>query len=107
MQHKAFSQDEEIRAFRAVSRRIGGIATFLGCARNFSEGREVSAIDFDAYRPTALVELQKLRSEAIERFGLIDARIVHRLGAVPAGDDIVSSPPAPNIAPRCWKHAAG
>ena len=37
----------------------------------------------------ALAELQKLRAEAIERFGLIDARIVHRLGTVHAGDNIV------------------
>jgi molybdopterin synthase catalytic subunit len=89
LQHEAFSQDEEIRALRAVSRRIGGIATFLGCARDFSEGRAVRAIDFDAYRPMALSELQKLRIEAIERFGLIDARLVHRLGTVDAGEDIV------------------
>jgi molybdopterin synthase catalytic subunit len=89
LQREAFSQDEEIRALRAVSQRIGGIATFLGVARDFSEGREVRAIDFDAYRPMALTELQKLRVEAIERFGLIDARIVHRLGTVRAGDDIV------------------
>lgn len=89
LQLEAFSQDEEIRALRAVSRRIGGIATFLGCARDFSEGREVRAIDFDAYRPMALAELQKLRNDAIERFGLIDARVIHRLGSVRAGDDIV------------------
>ena len=84
-----FSQDEEIRALRASSTRMGGIATFLGCARDFSEGREVCEIGFDAYRLMALAELQKLRAEAIERFGLIDARIVHRLGTVHAGDNIV------------------
>jgi molybdopterin synthase catalytic subunit len=89
LQEEAFSQDEEIRALRAVSRRIGGIATFLGCARDFSEGREVASIEFDAYRPMALAELGKLRLDAIERFGLIEARIVHRLGTVRAGDDIV------------------
>ena len=37
----------------------------------------------------ALPEMQKLRSEAIARFGLIEARIVHRLGVVHAGDAIV------------------
>ena len=89
LQDEAFSQDEEIRALRAASRRIGGIATFLGCARDFSEDREVRAIDFDAYRPMALPELQKLRIEAIEHFGLIDARIIHRLGTIRAGEDIV------------------
>ncbi len=89
LQLEDFSQDEEIRALRAVSQRIGGVATFLGCARDFSEGREVCEIGFDAYRPMALAELEKLRSEAIDRFALVEARIVHRLGTVRAGDNIV------------------
>ena len=84
-----FSQDEEIRALKASSLRMGGIATFLGCARDFSEGREVSEISFDAYDRMALPEMRKLREEAIARFGLIDARIVHRLGVVRGGDYIV------------------
>ena len=49
IQLEDFSQDEEIRALKASSLRMGGIATFLGCARDFSEGREVSEISFDAY----------------------------------------------------------
>jgi molybdopterin synthase catalytic subunit len=84
-----FSQDEEIQALQASSKRMGGIATFLGCARDFSEGRAVSEISFDAYERMALPEMQKLREEAVARFGLLDARIVHRLGVVRAGDAIV------------------
>ena len=89
IQLEDFSQDEEIRVLRECSSRMGGIATFLGCARDFSEGREVSEISFDAYGRMALPELKKLREEAIVRFGLLDARIVHRLGVVQAGDQIV------------------
>ena len=89
LQEADFSQDEELRALRDGSRRIGGIAVFVGCARDFSEGREVREIEFDAYRPMALAEMEKLRDEAIARFGLIEARLVHRLGTVRAGDNIV------------------
>ena len=89
IQLEDFSQDDEINALRASSRRIGGIATFLGCARDFSEGREVSEISFDAYGSMALAEMNALRSEAIERFALIDARLVHRIGTVKGGDNIV------------------
>ena len=89
IQIEDFSQDEEINALRAASKRMGGIGTFLGCARDFSEGREVSEISFDAYGPMALSEMNALRTEAIEKFGLLDARIVHRIGAVRGGDNIV------------------
>jgi molybdopterin synthase catalytic subunit len=89
IQEADFSQDDEVRALKSGSKRMGGIATFLGCARDFSEGREVSEISFDAYGSMALAEMNKLRSEAVARFGLLDARIVHRVGTVQGGDNIV------------------
>ena len=89
IQEADFSQDEEITALKAGSRRMGGIATFLGCARDFSEGRDVREISFEAYGSMALAEMKKLRTEAIAKFGLLDARIVHRVATVGAGDNIV------------------
>jgi molybdopterin synthase catalytic subunit len=89
IQQEDFSQDDEIAALKGSSKRMGGIGTFLGCARDFSEGREVEQISFDAYGSMALSEMQKLRSDAIEKFGLLDARIVHRIGTVSGGDNIV------------------
>ena len=89
IQQQDFSQDEEIAALRAVSKRMGGIATFTGCARDFSEGREVTKISFDAYGSMAMAEMNRLRDEAIARFKLLDARIVHRIGVVGAGEQIV------------------
>jgi molybdopterin synthase catalytic subunit len=89
LQPEDFSLDAEVAALLARSKRIGGIATFLGCARDFSGEEEVSEIAFEAYHDMALNELVNLREEAIARFGLIDARIIHRLGTVRAGENIV------------------
>jgi len=89
IQQEDFSQDEEIAALKGSSKRMGGIGTFIGCARDFSEGREVEQISFEAYGSMALSEMQKLRADAIEKFALLDARIVHRIGTVQGGDNIV------------------
>ena len=89
IQQEDFSQDEEIRALQASSKRMGGIATFIGCARDFSEGREVTQISFDAYGSMAVAEMNRLRDEAIAKFALLDVRIVHRVGVVGAGEQIV------------------
>ena len=104
LQVEDFSVDQELLALRAGSMRMGGIATFIGCARNFSVGdfsahdfsaqdfsepREVSEISFDAYVGMAVAVLENLRVEAIAKFKLLDARIVHRLGRVAAGEQIV------------------
>ena len=99
LQVEDFSVDQELAALRAGSMRMGGIATFLGCARDFSvqdfatqklsEECEVSELSFDAYPGMALAVLENLRAEAIEKFKLLDARIVHRIGTVKAGASIV------------------
>ena len=89
IQKEDFSQDEEISALRASSKRMGGIATFIGCARDFSEGRSVSRLSFEAYGNMAEAEMKKLHTEAIAKFALLDARIVHRVGEIGAGEQIV------------------
>lgn len=89
IQLEDFSVEKELLALRACSKRMGGIATFIGCARDFSEGREVVEISFEAYGSMALAELQELCAEAVTRFSLLDARIVHRIGTISAGEQIV------------------
>lgn len=89
IQLEDFSVNDELAALRASSQRMGGIATFIGCARDFSEGREVREISFDAYGSMALAEMNILRNDAIAKFGLLDARVVHRIGVIGAGEQIV------------------
>jgi len=89
IQQEDFSIESEVDALRASSRRIGGIATFLGCARDFSEGRDVFAITFEQYAGMATQAMQILRTEAMQRFDIIDVRIIHRVTTVHAGEQIV------------------
>jgi len=89
IQEEDFSLQVEVDALRVTSTRMGGIATFLGCARDFSEGRDVSAICFEQYAGMAESAMQALHAEALERFDIIDARIIHRITTVHAGDQIV------------------
>ena len=89
IQEEDFSIEAEVDALRASSKRIGGIATFLGCARDFSEGRGVSSITFEQYADMAQSAMQALRDEALQRFDVIEVRIIHRVTTVRAGDQIV------------------
>ncbi len=89
IQEADFSIEKEVNALRATSKRIGGITTFLGCARDFSEGRDVDSICFEQYADMAATAMNSLRHEAIEQFDIIDVRIIHRVTTVHAGDQIV------------------
>jgi len=89
IQEQDFSIQAEVNALRATSKRIGGITTFLGCARDFSEGRDVYSINFEQYAGMATIAMQSLRDEAVDKFDIIDVRIIHRVTTVHAGDQIV------------------
>ena len=89
IQEADFSIEEEVNALRETSKRIGGITTFLGCARDFSEGRDVFSINFEQYAGMATAAMNSLRDEALEQFDIIDVRIIHRVTTVHAGDQIV------------------
>jgi len=89
IQEQDFSVEEEVRALRATSQRMGGIVTFLGCARDFSEGRDVFSINFEQYAGMAVAAMNSLRDEALKTFDIIDVRIIHRVTTVYAGDQIV------------------
>jgi len=89
IQEEDFSVEEEVRALLATSQRMGGIVTFLGCARDFSEGRDVFSINFEQYAGMATAAMNSLRDEALKIFDIIDVRIIHRITTVYAGDQIV------------------
>jgi molybdopterin synthase catalytic subunit len=57
--------------------------------RNHSRGRRTLYLDYEAYEPMALNELQRLSHSALERFSVRDVRIVHRLGRLTIGETSV------------------
>lgn len=89
IQAEDFSVQVEISLLQESSRRIGAVVTFLGTARDFSEGRDVRAIEFEEYQGMALKALTELRELALERFDIIEARVVHRIEKVEPGEQIV------------------
>jgi molybdopterin synthase catalytic subunit/molybdopterin converting factor small subunit len=89
VQREDFSIDAELARIRARSRRIGGIAIFLGTARDRSQGREVSGIKFEYYEGMAQKKLREIRERALKDFDVIEVLLVHRFGDIDIGDNIV------------------
>nr|WP_320131649.1 molybdenum cofactor biosynthesis protein MoaE [uncultured Holophaga sp.] len=63
--------------------RAGSVVVFEGCARDHHDGKDVELLAYEAFESMAVSELQKLRDEAMERFGLYQCIIHHRTGIVP------------------------
>jgi molybdopterin synthase catalytic subunit len=71
----------------AVSHRsAGGTAVFIGTTRSPSDGREVSYLEYEAYRPMAVKRMEAIVAGAGERWPLVAACAVHRVGRVFPGE---------------------
>lgn len=67
----------------------GGVVTFAGRVRNHHEGRRVIQLDYEAYIPMAEKKLAQIATEVVQKFGVSDVRIVHRVGSLTIGDTAV------------------
>ncbi|MDQ6735321.1 MAG: molybdenum cofactor biosynthesis protein MoaE [Nitrospirota bacterium] len=89
VQRENFSLDAELDRVRARSKRIGGIATFLGTARDWSKGHAVSSITFEHYEGMAQKKLREIRQRALKQFDVLEVLILHRYGTIEIGENIV------------------
>ena len=66
--------------------RCGAYASFEGLVRDHHDGQAVAALSYDCYPELAGSEGEAILTEAIKRFDIIDARCIHRYGALAIGD---------------------
>jgi MoaE-MoaD fusion protein len=74
----------------------GAIVTFSGVTRDHNEGAEVLLLSYETYTEMAQRVMCGIFEEAVKRFPITRARVVHRLGDVPVGEAsvvvVVASP---------------
>lgn len=64
----------------------GGFVAFEGWVRNHNEGKTVERLEYEAYEAVAISEGNAILAEARERFGLLEARCMHRVGGLELED---------------------
>lgn len=64
----------------------GAFASFEGWVRNHNEGRGVAGLRYEAYAALAQAEGQRVLDEAMQRFAIVHAHCVHRVGELRIGD---------------------
>jgi len=73
-----------------VDERAGAIATFLGTVRAHSRGRDVIALEYEAYEEMAEDVMAGIADDAQKRYDLCKVAISHRLGRVEVGETSVA-----------------
>jgi molybdopterin synthase catalytic subunit len=82
-----FSIDEV--ALMLKEREAGAIVFFLGVVKGFREGEAVNEMLVEAYKEVAEAKLENIRREALEKFEIMNAVIIHRVGRLKPADNIV------------------
>ena len=68
---------------------IGARSIFEGIVRNTNDGHEVKKLEYECYESLAIKEGDQILDEAIEKFDLIDAFCIHRVGTLEIGETAV------------------
>ncbi len=69
-----------------MSPESGGIDVFIGTVRNQTKGKPVVRLEFEAYEPMALLEIEKILAQAAEKWPVQKALVHHRTGVLEVGE---------------------
>lgn len=64
----------------------GGIDVFIGTVRNLTKGKKVLRLEFEAYEPMAIAEMQKIANQAFEKWPVQKILIHHQIGTLEIGE---------------------
>lgn len=89
VQSEDFDVGAEIAKLRHGNAGIGALACFVGLVRDLNEDAGVSAMTLEHYPGMTEKALTEIVVEARQRWDIIDALVIHRIGTLKPTDQIV------------------
>jgi molybdopterin synthase catalytic subunit len=89
IQTEDFNLSDEVDALKNIDRRIGAICTFTGTVRDHNDGLIVSSMELEHYPGMTEKAIEAMIDEAMKRFDIFGARVVHRVGLLQPLDQVV------------------
>lgn len=84
IQKRNFSADRQLVKLRAG--KNGALASFIGIVR---EENDLLAIEYESYVEMAVKDLMELSEQAINKFKINDVSIIHRIGVIVPGENVI------------------
>jgi molybdopterin synthase catalytic subunit len=89
IQEQDFDVSSELAALRAGDTRVGAVATFTGLVRDLNDAAQVSTLTLEHYPGMTEKALAQIVDDAKQRWDIYDALVIHRVGPLKPGDQIV------------------
>jgi molybdopterin synthase catalytic subunit len=84
-----FDIGAEITALRAGNPRVGAVASFIGVVRDVNDGGAVAGMTLEHYPGMTEKAIEEIVVQAQARWNILDALVIHRVGALKPTDQIV------------------
>lgn len=91
LRSETFDPYQELATYQqsVTNGQYGATAVFVGSMRDFNEGDTVQKMWLEHYPGMTEKYLEKICQEAMDKWQLLDAMIIHRVGEVNPNDSIV------------------
>jgi molybdopterin synthase catalytic subunit len=84
-----FDLSAEVARLRAANPRVGAVVTFVGAVRDLNDGADVSAMELEHYPGMTEQSIAAIIGQAMRRWALFDALVIHRVGPLKPMEQIV------------------
>lgn len=84
-----FDLSAEVAALRRGQPGVGAVASFVGTVRDRSDGADVSRMELEHYPGMTERSIEAMIDAAFARFDILGARVIHRVGPLDVGEQIV------------------
>jgi molybdopterin synthase catalytic subunit len=84
-----FNLADEIAALRSDDKRVGAVCSFIGTVRDRNDGLTVSSMELEHYPGMTEKAIETMIDEAMVRFDIFGARVIHRVGLLQPLDQVV------------------
>jgi len=89
VQTEDFDAGAEILRLRAGSAKVGAVASFVGIVRDVNDDAAVSELHLEHYPGMTERALERIVRSARERWDVLEALVIHRVGDFKPTDQIV------------------
>lgn len=89
VQAAPFDPGAEIERLYAWNPGVGAIACFVGVARDLNDGAEITGLTLEHYPQMTEKAIGEIIEYARERWEILDATVIHRIGSLRPTDPIV------------------
>jgi molybdopterin synthase catalytic subunit len=84
-----FDLGAEVAALRRGDGGVGAVASFIGTVREHNDGSGVSLMELEHYPGMTERAIEAMIEVALQRFNIRGARVVHRIGPMAVGEQVV------------------